>query len=81
MTTPRRCAALADTDTLLFVSGSEVGRRIARHQAVIAAAVEADVSLVAYTNAPKADTSDMMLVEDHRATERALVASGLPYVF
>jgi NAD(P)H-binding len=70
-------AALADTDTLLFVSGSEVGRRIAQHQAVIAAAVEADVSLVAYTSAPKADTSDMMLVEDHRATERALVASGL----
>ena len=68
-------------DRLLFVSGSEVGQRIAQHQAVADAAREAGVSLVAYTSSPKADTSDMVLAEEHRATEGALIASGVPYVF
>jgi NAD(P)H dehydrogenase (quinone) len=74
-------AALAGVDRLLFVSGSEVGQRIAQHQAVAGAAREAGVSLVAYTSSPKADTSDMVLAEEHRATEGALIASGVPYVF
>ena len=74
-------AALAGVDRLLFVSGSEVGRRIPQHQAVVDAAGAAGVSLVAYTSSPKADTSDMILAEEHRATERALIASGMPYVF
>ena len=74
-------AALAGVDRLLFVSGSEVGQRIAQHQAVVDAAREAGVSLVVYTSSPKADTSDMVLAEEHRATEGALIASGVPYVF
>jgi NAD(P)H dehydrogenase (quinone) len=74
-------AALTGVDRLLFVSGSEVGQRIAQHQAVVDAAKEAGVSLVAYTSIPKADTSDMILAEEHLATEQALIASGLPYVF
>ena len=73
--------ALAGVDRLLFVSGSEVGQRIAQHQAVVDAAREAGVSLVVYTSSPKADTSDMVLAEEHRVTEAALIASGLPYVF
>jgi NAD(P)H dehydrogenase (quinone) len=73
-------AALAGVDRLLFVSGSEVGQRIRQHQAVADAAREAGVSLVVYTSAPKADTSDMVLAEEHRATEQALIASGVPYV-
>lgn len=74
-------AALAGVDRLLFVSGSEVGQRIAQHRAVADAAREAGISLVAYTSSPKADTSDMVLAEEHRATEGALIASGVPYVF
>ena len=74
-------AALTGVDRLLFVSGSEVGQRVAQHRAVVDAAKEAGVSLVAYTSIPKADTSDMVLAEEHRATEGALIASGLPYVF
>lgn len=74
-------AAFAGADRLLFVSGSEIGRRVPQHQAVITAAAQARVGLIAYTSAPKADTSDMMLAEDHRVTERALAGSGLPYVF
>jgi NAD(P)H dehydrogenase (quinone) len=73
--------ALDGVDRLLFVSGSEVGQRIPQHQAVVDAAREACVSLVAYTSAPKAGTSDMVLAEEHLATERALIASGVPYVF
>ncbi|HEX4258253.1 MAG TPA: SDR family oxidoreductase [Streptosporangiaceae bacterium] len=74
-------AALAGVDRLLFVSGSEVGQRILQHQAVVDAARTAGVSLIAYTSSPKADTSDMVLAEEHRATEGALIASGVPYVF
>lgn len=74
-------AALAGVDRLLFVSGSEVGRRIPQHQAVVDAAKAAGVGLVVYTSSPKADTSDMVLAQEHRATERALIASGVPYVF
>src|ERR1700684_2184733 len=74
-------AAFAGVDRLLFVSGSEVGQRIAQHQAVVDAAKEAGVGLVAYTSAPKADVSDLGLAEEHLATEPALIASGLPYVF
>ncbi len=73
--------AFDGADRLLFVSGSEVGQRIPQHQAVVDAASDAGVSLVAYTSAPKADTSDMVLAREHRATEEALIRSGLPYVF
>lgn len=74
-------AAFAGAGRLLFVSGSELGRRVPQHQAVITAAAEAGVGLVAYTSAPKADTSNMMLAEEHRATEHALTGSGIPWVF
>ena len=73
--------AFDGADRLLFVSGSEVGQRIPQHQAVVDAASDAGISLVAYTSAPKADTSDMILAREHRTTEEALIRSGLPYVF
>jgi NAD(P)H dehydrogenase (quinone) len=74
-------AALEGAARLLFVSGSEPGpHRVQQHQAVIDEAKRAGVSLVVYTSAPKADTSDMILAEDHAATERALAASGIPHV-
>jgi NAD(P)H dehydrogenase (quinone) len=74
-------SALAGVDRLLFVSGSEVGQRIPQHRAMVDAASQSGLDLVAYTSAPKADTSDMVLAEEHRATEQALIASGVPYVF
>jgi NAD(P)H dehydrogenase (quinone) len=78
---PSLRAAFAGADRLLFVSGSEVGRRIPQHQAVVAAAQEAGLHLVVYTSAPQAGTSDMILAGEHRATEQALIDSGLRYVF
>jgi NAD(P)H dehydrogenase (quinone) len=65
-------------DQVLLVSGSEPGKRVAQHQAVIDAAVAADVAQLVYTSAPKATTTPMKLAEEHRLTEEAISASGVP---
>lgn len=72
-------AAIAGVDRLLLVSGSEVGHRIAQHANVIDAAKRAGVGFVAYTSITRADTSDLVLAAEHRATEELLAASGLTY--
>jgi NAD(P)H dehydrogenase (quinone) len=74
-------AAFEGGDRLLFVSGSEAGRRIGQHRNVVEAAKAAGISHVFYTSIPKADTSDMKLAEEHRATERMLRESGIPSSF
>lgn len=73
-------AALTGVDKLLLISGSEVGKRAPQHQAVIDAAAQAGVALLAYTSILHADRSSLMLAEEHRATESALQASGLATV-
>ena len=70
-------AAFAGADTLVLVSGSEVGQRVPQHRAAIEAARAAGVRRVVYTSAPLADTSTLVLVPEHRATEELLAASGL----
>ncbi|WP_353807535.1 SDR family oxidoreductase [Agromyces sp. SYSU T00194] len=72
--------ALAGVDALLLVSGSAPGARVAGHANVIAAAAEAGVGRLVYTSAPQADTSDLVLAPDHKATEEAIAASGIPAV-
>jgi NAD(P)H dehydrogenase (quinone) len=73
-------AALAGVERIVFISGSEVGRRVPQHQNVVDAAVRAGVSLVAYTSIVRADTSPLRLAAEHRATEDMLAAAGLPHV-
>jgi NAD(P)H dehydrogenase (quinone) len=73
--------ALTGVDRLLLVSGSEVGRRVAQHQAVVDAASAAGVTLLAYTSIVRADTTQLLLAAEHRATEEIIRGSGLPYVF
>lgn len=73
-------AALDGIDSVLLISGSEVGKRVAQHRAVIDAAVEAGVAKLVYTSAPKATTSALVLAPEHKATEEAIAASGLPAV-
>ncbi|MFF4713676.1 SDR family oxidoreductase [Streptomyces eurythermus] len=69
---------LAAGDKVLLISGSEVDKdRVAQHTAVIDAAKAAGVALLAYTSAP--GTLTAALADDHRATEKVLLASGLPY--
>lgn len=70
-------AALAGADTLMLVSGSEVGRRVAQHGAAVDAARAAGVRRVVYTSIAHADTTDLVLAPEHRATEELLAASGL----
>jgi len=71
--------ALAGVDVLLLVSGSEVGRRVAQHTAVVEAAKTAGVQRVAYTSIANADHSTNPLQPEHKATEDVLRASGLPF--
>lgn len=73
-------AAFAGVNKILLISSSEVGQRVAQHQAVIDAAQRAGVELLAYTSVLHADTSLLGLAEEHRQTEVALAASGVPGV-
>lgn len=73
-------AAFAGADKLLLISASEVGRRVPQHRAVIDAAREAGVGLLAYTSILHADTSPLPLAAEHRETESLIRASGLPAV-
>jgi len=74
-------AAFEGADKVLFISGSEPGNRLAQHRNVVDAAKAANVGLVVYTSAPKADTTDMKLAAEHLTTEQWIKDSGLPYVF
>ncbi|ALX66432.1 SDR family oxidoreductase [Microbacterium sp. XT11] len=73
-------AALKGIDTVMLVSGSEVGQRVAQHRTVIDAAAAAGVTKLVYTSAPKATTSDLVLAPEHKATEELIAASGVPAV-
>ena len=73
-------AALDGADTVLLISASEPGNRVPLHQNVIDEAAAAGVAKLVYTSAPSADTSTLVLVPDHRATEAAIAASGVPAV-
>lgn len=74
-------AALEGADQVLLISGNEVGRRVAQHTAVVDAAKKAGVRHIVYTSAPHADTTPLVLAPEHKATEEAILASGLPYTF
>jgi NAD(P)H dehydrogenase (quinone) len=69
-------AALAEATRVLLISGLDADR-VAQHRNVIEAAVGAGVEQLAYTSAPHAMTTSMLLAADHRATEIALAESGL----
>ncbi|WP_445258231.1 SDR family oxidoreductase [Nocardioides aurantiacus] len=73
-------AALAGAERVLLVSGTEFGQRVAQHTAVIEAAVAAGASLVAYTSAPRASTTSLLLAAEHTATEEVLVAADVDHV-
>jgi NAD(P)H dehydrogenase (quinone) len=72
-------AAFAGAERVLLVSGSEVGQRVRQHTNAIDAARAAGVGQLAYTSIAHADTSSLILATEHRATEEALRASGVPF--
>lgn len=73
-------SAFQDATRVLLISSSEMGQRAVQHQNVIDAAKAAQVELLAYTSVLRAATSPLALSKDHRDTEAALKASGLPHV-
>lgn len=72
--------ALAGVEKLLLISSTEVSGRLPRHRAVIDAARQVGVSLIAYTSMLHADISPATLAIEHRQTEEVIAASGLPAV-
>jgi len=74
-------AALAGVDKLLLVSGSEVGSRVAQHANVVTAAKAAGVGFIAYTSVLAADTTELILAPEHKATEELIRESGLDFTF
>ncbi|MGW6872145.1 SDR family oxidoreductase [Streptomyces xanthophaeus] len=68
-------------DRVLLISGSEVGRRVPQHTAVIDAAKAAGVAQLAYTGILGGPGADFDLAAEHKATEQAILDSGLPYTF
>jgi NAD(P)H dehydrogenase (quinone) len=71
--------SLTGVDTLLLISSNEIGQRAAQHNNIIEAAKKAGVKRVVYTSLLHADTSPLSLADEHRATEVALKAAGIPF--
>ncbi len=71
--------ALQGIETLILISGNELGKRAEQHANVIEAAKKAGVKWLVYTSLLRADTSSLSLAPEHYATEKALQASGLDY--
>jgi NAD(P)H dehydrogenase (quinone) len=72
--------AFKGADKVLLISSSELGRRAVQHRAAINAAKRNGVQLIGYTSVLRADTSPLGLADEHRETEGALRASGVPFV-
>ncbi len=71
--------ALNGVDTLLLISGSEVGQRATQHSNVIEAAKKAGIKWIVYTSLLHADTSTLSLAGEHLATEKMLKESGVEH--
>lgn len=72
-------AALQGIDTLLLISGNDIGHRTAQHANVINAAKKSGVKRIVYTSLLRADTSSLSLAPEHAQTEAQLKQSGLVY--
>lgn len=71
--------SLQGIDSLLLISGNELGQRARQHANVIDAAKQVGVKWIVYTSVLHADTSTLSLAAEHLLTEAALKASGVPY--
>jgi NAD(P)H dehydrogenase (quinone) len=77
-------AAFSGIDRLLIVSSSEVRLggdevRMRQHANAVAAAERANVKFIAFTSAPNAEKSNFFLAPVYKATEEAIVKTGIPY--
>ncbi|OLO38954.1 NAD(P)-dependent oxidoreductase [Alkalihalophilus pseudofirmus] len=75
-------AAFAGIDRLLMISADgENEKRIQQHKNAVAAAERAQVQFIAYTSVANAIETTMFLAPPHRATEEAIMKTGIPYSF
>ncbi|GAA4669681.1 SDR family oxidoreductase [Frondihabitans cladoniiphilus] len=72
-------AVVKPGDTLVLISGSDLGKRVEQHSAVIQAAKDAGIARIVYTSAPAADDTALILAPEHKATEEFLIGSGVPF--
>lgn len=73
--------ALKGVTKLLLISSNAVGSRLNQHKVVINAAKESKIEQLAYTSILRADTSSLILAQEHLETERAIQESGVPFTF
>ncbi|SCD31508.1 SDR family oxidoreductase [Streptomyces sp. DvalAA-19] len=73
--------AFRSGDRVLLISGSEVGKRVAQHTAIVEAAEAAGVAQLAYTGILGGPDADFALADEHKVTERLILDSGVPYTF
>jgi NAD(P)H dehydrogenase (quinone) len=73
-------SALAGADKALLVSSNDPVNSLAQHTAVIKAASEVGVSLLAYTSILHADVSTLLVARSGKLTEPVIRDSGLPFV-
>jgi NAD(P)H dehydrogenase (quinone) len=71
--------SLKGIETLLLISGNEIGQRAVQHANVINAARSVGVKCIVYTSLLHADVSTLSLAGEHLQTEEALKKSGLKY--
>ncbi|NBD28121.1 SDR family oxidoreductase [Paenibacillus glycinis] len=75
-------AAFAGIDRLLIISADgDNETRIRQHAHAVEAAKRNNVGFIAYTSAPNARNSSLFLAAVHRATEEAIMNTGIPYSF
>lgn len=72
--------ALVGIGKLLLISGNAVGERERQHRAVIEAARDAGVGLIAYTSVLRASETTLPIAAEHKATEAVLREVGVPFV-
>ncbi|MEH7436713.1 SDR family oxidoreductase [Neobacillus drentensis] len=75
-------SAFAGIDRLLIISADgDNETRIRQHTAAVEAAERAQVKFIAYTSLANASETTMFLAPPHRATEEAILKTGIPYSF
>lgn len=75
-------SAFAGVDRLLIIStDGDNETRIRQHANAVAAALKAQVKFIAYTSVGNAGNNLLQLAQVHRATEAAIIKTGIPYSF
>ena len=75
-------SAFEGIDRLLIISADgDNETRIRQHANAVAAANQAKVKFIAYTSLGNANESSLSLAQVHRATEAAILNTGIPYSF